>query len=159
MEKSTSHTWMWMFKPHPMTITQQRDCVETGMGKRWMLSGAGMATFTLRPRWPTSLRVGSMFFFTTNSKKLRFLAIFHLLCFFIFGLSDNLITGLLNYFWHRLPSGTSMFYQLPKYEQHLAPKFEYCSCNQGPVECTKAGNGALNPSKVSKCSVFLFLHV
>nr|XP_034300143.1 von Willebrand factor D and EGF domain-containing protein-like [Crassostrea gigas] len=49
----------------------------------------------------------------------------------------------------QLPSGTSMFYQLPKYEQHLAPKFEYCSCNQGPVECTKAGNGALNPSKQS----------
>ncbi|XP_065927801.1 von Willebrand factor D and EGF domain-containing protein [Magallana gigas] len=56
----------------------------------------------------------------------------------------------------QLPTGTSMFYQLPKYEQHLAPKFEYCSCNQGPVQCTKAGNGALNPNKVRKC-VTLFI--
>nr|XP_022324268.1 von Willebrand factor D and EGF domain-containing protein-like isoform X2 [Crassostrea virginica] len=46
-----------------------------------------------------------------------------------------------------LPTQTSMFYQLPKYEQHLAPKFEYCSCGQGPVDCTKVGKGAMNPSK------------
>lgn len=159
MEKSTFHTWMWMSKPHPMTITQRRDYVETGTGQRWMLSGAGMATFTLRPPWPNSPRVGSMFFSHNQIKEIKVSCNFSFTLFLHLGLSDNLITGLLNYFWHRLPSGTSMFYQLPKYEQHLAPKFEYCSCNQGPVECTKAGNGALNPSKVSKCSVFLFLHV
>ncbi|XP_056012796.1 von Willebrand factor D and EGF domain-containing protein-like isoform X1 [Ostrea edulis] len=45
-----------------------------------------------------------------------------------------------------LPTGTSMFHQLPKYEAHLAPKFEYCSCKQN-VDCTKVGNGAINPSK------------
>lgn len=46
-----------------------------------------------------------------------------------------------------LPARTSMFYQVPKYEQHLAPKFEYCSCKQGRVDCTKIGKGAINPSK------------
>ncbi|XP_056012794.1 von Willebrand factor D and EGF domain-containing protein-like [Ostrea edulis] len=46
-----------------------------------------------------------------------------------------------------IPTGSSMFYQLPKYEQHLAPKFEYCSCKQGAVDCTKVGKGAINPSK------------
>nr|XP_034300140.1 von Willebrand factor D and EGF domain-containing protein isoform X3 [Crassostrea gigas] len=46
-----------------------------------------------------------------------------------------------------LPANTSMFHQVPKYEQHLAPKFEYCSCKQGRVDCTKIGKGAINPSK------------
>lgn len=50
--------------------------------------------------------------------------------------------------FYRLPAGTSMFHQVPKYEQHLAPKFEYCSCKQGQVDCTKVGKGAINPSKV-----------
>lgn len=50
---------------------------------------------------------------------------------------------------YRLPANTSMFHQVPKYEQHLAPKFEYCSCKQGRVDCTKIGKGAINPSKVS----------
>ncbi|XP_061164836.1 von Willebrand factor D and EGF domain-containing protein-like [Saccostrea echinata] len=52
-----------------------------------------------------------------------------------------------------LPTGSSMFYQIPKYEQHLAPKFEYCSCKQGAVDCTKVGNGAINPSKAKDGSV------
>lgn len=128
-----------------------------------MLSGAGMATFTLTPRTAclTSPRVGSMesFFSQSIQRNKDFLQFFIYFVFTALLYKDNLITGLINYFYHRLPTGTSMFYQLPKYEQHYAPKFEYCSCNQGPVECTNAGNGALNPSKVSKCVVFLLLHV
>ncbi|XP_061164841.1 von Willebrand factor D and EGF domain-containing protein-like [Saccostrea echinata] len=47
-----------------------------------------------------------------------------------------------------LPGHSSMFYQIPKYEKHLAPKFEYCSCKTGTaVDCTKVGKGAINPSK------------